>query len=129
MERIEWVTEFLPRERSVDLLADCDLVVLPYQASKEAASGALRIALSAGVPVAVTPLPLFEEATAATIRLSGTDSGTIAPDLRGVLKDQRLRLCTQEAARAWLTDRDWGATARRLYDMLAGLHASATGIC
>jgi glycosyltransferase involved in cell wall biosynthesis len=122
---IEWVTEFLPHDRSASLLAECDLVVLPYQASKEASSAALRNALGAGVPVAVTPLQLFEEAAAATIGLSGTDSPAISADLDRLLLDRERRESAQAAARDWLAERAWSGAARRLNGLLSGLRASA----
>jgi FkbM family methyltransferase len=121
---IEWETAFLPHERSLALLADCDLIVLPYQDSTESSSAALRSALGAGVASAVTPLPLFEEARAATLALSGIDAGAIASDLVRYLRADSLRATTERAARTWLVDRSWPAIARRLHGLLSGLHAN-----
>lgn len=121
---IEWETAFLPHERSLALLAECDLIVLPYQESNESSSAALRSALAAGVAVAVTPLPLFEEARAATLPLSGLDAGAIGPDLAGFLRTEPVRVSAERAARVWLAERHWPVVARRLHGLLGGLHAN-----
>ncbi len=123
-DAVAFETGFLDEAESIALLAGCDLVVLPYQASKEASSAALRSALGAGVAVAVTPLPLFDEAEDAVIRLSGTDPARLAEGIAAVLLDGAARTATATAARAWLADRDWAAIARRWDGMLRGLLAS-----
>ena len=74
-DAVEFVTDFLPEARSTELLAGCDLLVLPYQRSSEASSAALRSAMAAQVPIAVTPLALFDEAEEAVLRLPGTTPG------------------------------------------------------
>jgi FkbM family methyltransferase len=122
---VEFVTEFLPVERSLALLAECDAVALPYQSSLEAASGAVRIALAAGVPVAVTPLPLFDEAAEAVVRLDGTEPDAIARGLDALLADAERRAAVAQAARRWLLARSWAQTGRRLGGMLRGLAESA----
>ncbi len=99
-EAVEFCTDFLPNERSLDLLGDCDLVVLPYQSSTEASSAAVRTALAAGVPVAVTPLPLFEEAEAATARLPGIAPAEIADGVAALLDGRADAFPAREAAGA-----------------------------
>ncbi len=123
-DAVEFMTGFLDDADSMALLAGCDLVVLPYQGSKEASSAALRSALCAGVAVAVTPLPLFDEASDAVIRLPGTEPERLAAGIGAALLDGRGRAATEAAARAWLIDRNWAAIARRWDGMLRGLLAS-----
>jgi glycosyltransferase involved in cell wall biosynthesis len=118
---IEWVTDFLPNDRSLDLLSECDVIAMPYQESKEAASGALRVALSAGVPVAATPLALFDEVGNAAVRFSGTAPAAIADSLDKILRDKDLRDRTVQAAREWLAERSWQRLAKRLHGMVLGL--------
>ncbi len=124
-EEVEFVTEFLPNARSLGLLGECDLVVLPYQSSKEASSAAMRGALTADVPVAVTPLPLFDEAEDAVIRFGATDSQTLAAGIDAILADRTLREATRQAARRWLAPRDWKSVSRQLAGMLTGLRETA----
>ena len=118
---VTWHTDFLPTARSLALLQECDIVALPYQPSKEASSAALRTSLSAGGVVAVTEIPIFEEAADAVFRFSGADPDSISQGLSELLGDNELRNRTQRAASRWLADRNWGDTAARLLGMLTGL--------
>ena len=120
-DAVEFVTEFLPHERSLELLAECDALVLPYQSSLEASSAAVRVALASGAPVAVTPLPLFDEAREAVVRLDRTDPEAIARGLDALLADPARRGATAEAARRWLRERSWESIGRRVAGMLRGL--------
>jgi len=122
-EAVEFETDFLPEERSLELLRACDLVVLPYQASKEASSAALRTALSAGLPVAVSPLPIFDEAADAVARLPGTDPDSIADGIAALLRSAEARTALTQAAQPWLSERAWPQVARRLAGMMRGLAA------
>jgi FkbM family methyltransferase len=123
-EAVEWHTDFLPDQASRRLLGDCDLIALPYQVSKEGSSAALRMAMSAGVPVAVTPLPLFDEAGAAVFRFSGTDSADIANGIGYLLDRPEERQALQAEMRLWLADRHWPLVAKRFQGMLKGLRAN-----
>ena len=115
---VELLAGFLPHDHSMQLLAECDLVVLPYQASLEASSAALRTVLASGVPVAVTPLPLFDEAEAAVLRLPGIDPTSIAEGISGLLDDHGLRLASVAAGRAWTLARGWDGIGRRVAGLL-----------
>ena len=117
-DTVELLTGFLPHDRSMHLLAGCDLAVLPYQASLEASSAALRTVLASGVPVAVTPLPLFDEAEAAVLRLPGIDPADIAEGISGMLDDYSRRLASAAAGRAWTLARGWDGIGRRVAGLL-----------
>ncbi|GGF13595.1 hypothetical protein GCM10011611_19160 [Aliidongia dinghuensis] len=123
-DAIEWDTAFNPHETSMRQLSSCDLLVLPYDESKESASGAVRIALSSGVPVAVTPTAIFEEANDAVHRFAAIDVAAMVSDLDQLLRDQPRRAHLQEITAAWLAERSWDILARRLKGMLHGLRAS-----
>jgi FkbM family methyltransferase len=118
---VEWHTDFLTDEASLALLASCDIVALPYQVSNEASSAALRTALGAGGVVAVTPLPLFDEAGDAVVRFGGHDPASLAAGLGPLLDDVEQRRHTQRAAALWLSERGWPSIAARLRGMLTGL--------
>ena len=124
LEAIEFHTTFLAHEASMALLAECDVIALPYQGTLEASSAALRTALSAGPPVAVTPIPLFNEAGAAVFRLPGTGPEALAAGLLDMLRDPALRAGVQQGAAAWLAPRAWPTIATRLQGMLLGLAAA-----
>ena len=122
-DAVEWHTDFLPEDSSRALLAACDLIVLPYQRSQESASGALHTAMEAGVAVAVTPQPIFDEAGGAVLRTGGGDAATIARDVSLMLADRDARAGAQKAAARFLDERAWTRVAPRLRDMLRGLLA------
>ena len=125
-EAVDFRTDFLPTADSLALLAACDVVALPYQGSRESSSAAMRTALCAGVPVAVTPLALFDEARDAVARLPGLDAGALADGIMALLADVGRRTDIQVAARNWLAERDCGLVAERMQGMLLGLsHAPA----
>lgn len=120
-DALEWHTDFMPEEQSRTLLASCDLVVLPYQAAREATSAALRFVLAAGVPVAVTPLSIFDDAGDAVMRLDGVDPGTIADGVRLILQDRASRHELLVRADAWMQRRAWPDVAERMQGLLLGL--------
>jgi FkbM family methyltransferase len=123
-DAVEWHTDFLPDHESRRLLRDCDVIALPYQVSKEGSSAALRMAMSAGVPVAVTPLPLFDEAEAAVFRFRGTDTADIAAGIAFLLDRPEQRQAIQAAMRLWMAGREWPLIASRFQGMLKGLCAN-----
>lgn len=123
-DAIEWNTEFQADNNSLKLLADCDLLVLPYDESNESASGAVRIALASGTPVAVTPAAIFDELGEAVFKFSGFEQNLINQDITRLLRDAQARRQKQDDASAWLSQRQWPILARRLNGLLRGLHAS-----
>jgi glycosyltransferase involved in cell wall biosynthesis len=125
-DNIEWITDFLPHERSVQLLSECDLVVLPYQETNEASSASGRGALSSGRAVAVTPLRIFEDLGSAVYRLPGTDTRSIADGIAALLRSPELQSSTISSATAWLFAHDWKLLAKRLHGMLLGIVNSSS---
>lgn len=114
-------TGFMPHDLSLELLAGCDVLALPYQPSKEASSAALRSAMTAGVPVAVTPIELFAEAGDAVFRFDGIDASSVAAGLDRLITDADLRAHLQASAQTWIADRQWPDIAHRLQGMITGL--------
>ena len=108
---IDWRIDFLPEQQVIDLLGGCDLVALPYGAIEESASGALRLALASGAPIAVTPAAIFDEAEGAVARLAGDLPLQIATGLDALLADAPRRQALQEAAAAWMAERAWPRVA------------------
>ena len=123
-DAVEWHTDFLSDTRSTALLRDCDAIVLPTQATQEASSASLRVALAAGSPVLVTPLPIFDEAGAAVARAENTSPASMAAALERLLADRDARQNLRTAGGIWLTERDWAVIARRLRGMLLGTVAA-----
>ncbi len=125
---IDWHTGFLPRETSLELLRGCDLLVLPYRPTGEAASGALHTALASLVPTAVTPVDIFDEAADAVWRLSGIEPEAMATGITMLLQDPDQRAALVDRQAAWLEKRSWQRIAKRTFGMLNALakeHASS----
>ncbi len=121
---IEWETGFLDDDESLGLLSECDVVVLPTQASKEASSAAVRMALASGAPVLTTPLPLYDDVGAAVVRSAGSSAAELADGIEALLGDVPARSAAQRAAQSWLGGSQWPLVARRFLGMVKGLCAS-----
>lgn len=117
-------TAFLDFADSTNRLQKCDLLVLPYQGSREGSSAALRSALVTGVPVVVTPLALFEEAGPAVLTLPGTTPAAIAAGLGAALRDHAARTAVAVAGRTWLQERAWDRIGTRFGAILTALRIS-----
>ena len=122
---VEWHTDYLTDEESLALLAPCDLLVMPYRETPESASGAARVAMASRVPLAVTPLTIFEEMGNGVIVLDGMDSASVAKGVARALRDQELREHTVDQADKWLEAHDWARMSERLCGMILGLLANS----
>jgi FkbM family methyltransferase len=122
---IEWETTFRPQSECQSLLSECDVLVLPYDPSKESSSAALRGALSSGAPVAVTPVAIFDEAIDAVYRFASLDVESVADGIDLLLHDRQARVALQQSAAEWLAEHDWSLIAQRMAGMLTGLHQTA----
>lgn len=118
---VEFATDFLEHGASLERLAGCDVLALPYRPSREAASGAVRGALNSGVPVAVTPIALFEELGDAVFRFDGIGIADVERGLDALLGDAVQRSAIQHAAQDWASARQWPGTMRRLLGLTDGL--------
>jgi glycosyltransferase involved in cell wall biosynthesis len=123
-DAIDWVTDYLPNQRSLELLNECDLIVLPYRETTESASGAARVALASRSPVAVTPIRIFEDFDRAVLRFEGGGTDDIAGGIAAMLDDEDARRTAIEEAGEWLTTHDWRVLAERLHGLATGLVAT-----
>lgn len=85
--RVRLTTDFLPDDKSLDLLSTVDLIVFPYQATGESSSAAVRSGLVAGPPVAVTPLSIFDDVDPAVFKLPGVSPSQIARGIQQTLDE------------------------------------------
>jgi glycosyltransferase involved in cell wall biosynthesis len=121
-EAVEWHTGFLPHAQRLELLAGCDLMVMPYAETQESASGAVRQALASGVATLVSDLPIFADLDDAVGRLHGTAPGVIAGEIARMLCQPQLRQALQDRAQDWLRDHAWSRIGQRLEAMLEAYH-------
>ncbi len=118
---VDFRTEFLADEVCLPLLAEADLVVNPYQKTSESASGSVRYGLSVGRPVAVTPLPFFDDLGDAVFRLPGITpelmADGIAEALEHIERGTETAKRVEDTARAWIEAHDYARQGLRLAQM------------
>lgn len=118
-------TAFLEDSESLALLSRADIITYVYQETAESASGAVRYGMATGKPVAVTPLPIFDDLAGAVYRLGGVKPAEIARGLEDMA--QKLQqgddssLKQQELATAWRDAHSYPLLGQRLRGMLTGL--------
>ena len=116
-DRVTLMTDFLPDRESLAALGDSDLIVFPYQSTGESSSAAVRYGLATGRPVAVTPLPIFDDVRRAVYELPGQAPGEIA---EGIARFMDGNASPNEAAR-WCDAHRYSRLGERLQAMLAQL--------
>ena len=112
----------------VSALSDgrADLVVFPYQTTQESSSAAVRHAIASGVPVAVTPLSIFEDVHPAVIELPGNEPEALAKGLLGLIDWADADWESYNSrARAWRVQHSHQVIAQRLEAMLQALAATS----
>ena len=112
--------------KAIALLSETDLIALPYADTPESASGALRLALASGAPVAVSHAAIFDEAEAAVARIETSSVGDLATSLDRILRDIDVRSKLTRSAADWLYCRRWEKMSVRFLDFLDQT-ASRTG--
>lgn len=124
-KHVDLHTDFLSDKDSLALLSSADLVAYTYQETVESASGAVRYGLATGRPVAVTPLPIFQDLEECVFKLPGTTPTQIAKGLEALAAEAavgssefRDRLARAES---WRNSHAYPVLGRRLNGMLKGL--------
>ena len=113
--RVRLVTDFLDDDVAIATLAKCELLVFPYQNTKESASGAVRMGVAAGVPLAVTPIPIFDDVKGA-IRMRGRTVDDIVASISTINQSD---LDTSRHAMVELRDSlQWDEVAKRIHKLL-----------
>ena len=128
-DSVTFVTDYLTDEESIGYLSKADLVVFPYQQTTEPASAAVRLGIASGVPVAVTPIDIFDDVGRIVHILPGMNVDGIAKGLLSLRNDIVAKTPVIETVRRncaqWLKIHDYGNLSRHLYSMISS--ASATG--
>jgi glycosyltransferase involved in cell wall biosynthesis len=115
---IDFRSDYLEEDICLALLSEADLVVNPYQQTGESASAAVRYGMTTGRPVAVTPLPIFDDLGDAVFRMPGTNPSQIAAGIKEALQQisagsDKARAVRQSAAQ-WLDAHDVSRQGARL---------------
>jgi len=107
-------TDYLEGEACLSGLAEVDLIVFPYQETAESSSAAVRYGLATARPVAVTPLPIFEDVSAAVFKLPGQTPQDIAAGIREIR--QKLDSCDSSPDDVRINSEQW--RAQHLYSVV-----------
>jgi glycosyltransferase involved in cell wall biosynthesis len=118
---ITLVHDFLSDQQSLSYLKSADLIVYPYQASNESASGAVKMGVASGRPIAVTPLQLFEDLpNDVAYRFSGFSWNEIAEGVDTLLNDKEIQESMTNNMENYRRERDWALLSERLFRIVEG---------
>ncbi len=120
-DHVTFKTEFLPDASCVTYLQAADLIVYPYQQTQESSSAAVRMGIASGVPVAVTPLSIFDDVDDAVYRLPGVSSPELASGMQAMLADAGLLQQQILQAHTWAQSRQWPWLSTRLLNIIDAL--------
>ena len=112
------ITDFLPADEVRNLLAGARLVVYPYQNTSESSSAAVRYGLASGSPVAVTPLPIFDDVAEAVYHLPGTSPENLAQGIDEILVNEHRKNAVTHRQNQWLDAHGWPTVAKKLYAVI-----------
>lgn len=115
--RVTLLADFLPDHESLAALEEADLIVFPYQSTGESSSAAVRYGLATGRPIAVTPLPIFDDVRRAVCDLPGQTPLEIAEGIAGIMDHG---VPANEADR-WRDAHRYTKLAQRLHAVLTQL--------
>ena len=109
-DRVHLTGEFLPEEQAIGELEAADWIVLNYlTGGAQGASGAVRRAMSAGRPVAVTSAPVFDDIRKGV----HTMGGSLAASLRELLGNRALGEEVAARGAALCEEQTWHRVAER----------------
>lgn len=121
-DRILLEPSFLSDEESLSWLMQADLIVFPYQNATDSSSGAVRVGISSGKPVAVTPLPMFQDVTSVTLPLPGTLSEDMAIGIGDLI--QKIRRNDEEIQKVqkmtahWKVENSFAVSAEKIFNFV-----------
>ncbi|PTB99153.1 mannosyltransferase [Marinobacter sp. Z-F4-2] len=118
-------TDYLEDKDCLSELAKLDLIIFPYQETGESASGAVRYGLTSARPVAVTPIPIFDDLGDAVFKLPGQSAKEIAAGISEIRQklesnDPAVEQVDSTAA-LWREQHRYSVVAQRLFNMLRAL--------
>ncbi|MEE2850837.1 MAG: glycosyltransferase [Pseudomonadota bacterium] len=118
---IDGHTDFLPVDEIQNLLASCDLLVLPYDETGDSVSGAVRVAMSSQVPTLTTPVKIFSDLGDAVASVPTNEPEILADAIEGLLDSPDRRTELQERMQGWLEMHDWKRMTANLEGMVKAL--------
>lgn len=117
---ITMVNKYLPEKEILEKLSQAQLIVYPCQNTQESSSASVRMGLTAGRLVAVTPLAIFEDVRDAVYTLPGTTPEDMAGGIKTILNDTHGTKKITAGRHAWLASHDWKILGKRLGGIIKG---------
>lgn len=121
---ISIISDFMSEDMSIRIMRNANLVVFPYQNTGESSSAAVRMGLASGIPVAVTPLSIFDDVSNAVFKLPGTEPKELALGIKMVrselINESALSKEINTFALKWKEERGYSILAHRLKKQLCG---------
>jgi glycosyltransferase involved in cell wall biosynthesis len=120
--RVQLFTDYLKEDDSVSLLRHADLIVFPYQNTGESSSAAVRMGLASGRPVAVSPIPIFDDVGSVVFRLPGTNVADLAKGIADIIEEiesntERSKDIARKAS-LWVKAHSYKGVAISLFDQI-----------
>jgi glycosyltransferase involved in cell wall biosynthesis len=106
-------TEFVSPEEASVLVQLADVLALPYSATGESISGAVRFALGAGRPVITTRSDIFRDVAESTFQIESNRPEEIAAAIRTILADPGLGKELGRKARCQVEAASWERVAEQ----------------
>lgn len=125
-EDVVFETAFLSNDESLKRLAACDVVVYPYQYSRESSSAAVRIGVAAGRPVLCSPVPIFADVAEVVEFLPGGEPKDVRDGVLSLLADPERAQAVASRQSQWRDSHDWRRVATRMQEILARLPGKGT---
>lgn len=111
---ISLYNDYQDNRQTLAHLAQSDLIVFPYQKTRESASGAIRLGLASGQPVVCTPLSIFQEVHEIVSFLPGITPQATAQGLWELINNSQILTEKQQKQHQWLQQHAWKNIAERL---------------
>ena len=117
--------DYLSNEESLNFLSHTDLLVFPYQSTKESSSAAIRHGISSQTDIAVTPIPIFNDVSDLVVKLPGISPEEIADGLYEHLSSRNLNIEEERKDRAknWRKQHLFSNLARRLDGLIKSIES------
>ncbi|MGC9206476.1 glycosyltransferase [Acidithiobacillus sp.] len=118
-ENITIISDYLPEEVSLGYLQLADLIIYAYQKTGESSSAAVRMGLAANKPVAVTPIPIFDDVASVVYPLPGCSPMSIAEGVRQIFDclenhDQIFEV-KKKSAKLWCLAHSYESIAHHMF--------------
>lgn len=122
-ERVVLIEKYLGEAELSVLLQAAEVVVLPYHATLETASAAVRYPLACGRATVTTRERIFDDVRPVVLRIPDPSPAAIARGVTRLLSDPEARTRLEEEAWAFSRERSWRKVARAHLDLYRRLTA------